>query len=62
MPFASRSAFTCPKPQLNANRRAPKWDRTNAVRCGSVGHSTSNFAAVTVHPLGSGSPGEPLAV
>jgi hypothetical protein len=37
---------------LNANRRAPKCDCTNAPRSGSAGNSTSNFAAVTIQPDG----------
>ena len=43
-PRASRSAFTCARPQLNALRRAPKCERIKRPRSGSVGHSTSNFA------------------
>jgi hypothetical protein len=58
---AARSVFTCAKPQLNALRRAPKCERTSRARSGSVGHSTSNFAAVTTQPVGTGSPGLPVA-
>ena len=55
--FASRSAMTRARPQLSALRRAPKCDRTNRARSASAGHSTSNFAAVTIHPDGSAWPG-----
>jgi hypothetical protein len=45
---------------LNALRLAPKCERTSAARVGSVGHCTSNFAAVTTHPVGNAAPGEPV--
>ncbi|COU74074.1 Uncharacterised protein [Mycobacterium tuberculosis] len=59
--LASRSAFTWARPQLKALRRAPKCERTKPARCGSAGHSTSNFAAVTIQPDGSWAPGPPVA-
>jgi hypothetical protein len=50
--------------QRSATVKTPPGCLVNQLRLDQThrGHSTSNFAAVTIHPVGSFSPGEPPAM
>jgi hypothetical protein len=57
VPFFCLEVFldVCYRPVL-AKSLAPKWEQMTEQRSLSLGHSTSNFAPCTVHPLGRGLP------